>query len=463
MKEKVYYKTFKSPLGCYVYDRRSNKILRITEKAYDELNKKEPELENLKNFRDKGYLLDDVLEEIEHPETELLDYSLQSRVEYMILQVTQECNLRCQYCVYGGGYENRTHAHKFMSWELAKESLDYFIDHSGQTKELTVGFYGGEPLLQMELIEQCVAYMEQCVPDRKVDYTLTTNGTLLTLERAKYFMEKDFHIVISLDGSKEDHDKNRIFRDSGKGSFEVIMKNLQKIKAELPEFLAKVSFNTVLNYNCDYSCVKDYFSTDEMMQDATYVLNLVEESGAKQEILYSEKFRIEYLYAQFLLFMYMLGKCERKYILNSQFQEMEHYRYVYQFMKESGTLKKKAHHNGPCIPGGRRLFVSVTGDFYPCEKVTEGEGMQIGNIKDGMNLEASKRLLNVGKVTAEQCKKCWALRVCGQCVAKCTEKGEISCQKKLGQCVKSRQMALNDMQVICMLKEFGYNFEEDLS
>ena len=118
------------------------------------------------------------------------------------------------------------------------------------------------------------------------------------------------------------------------------MKNLQMIKKECPEFLEKVTFNTVLNYNCDFSCVRDYFSTDDLMHDATYVLNLVEETGAKEEILYSDEFQIEYKYSHFLMFMYMLGKCDRKYILNSQMSEIEYYRHTYQIMKDSNLSKK---------------------------------------------------------------------------------------------------------------------------
>lgn len=88
MKNKVYYKTFKTPQAYYVYDRRSNKILKITQEAYEELNEKGLEKQRWKVFRDKGYLLEDVLEEIEHPDTSLLEYSLQTKVQYMILQVT---------------------------------------------------------------------------------------------------------------------------------------------------------------------------------------------------------------------------------------------------------------------------------------------------------------------------------------------------------------------------------------
>lgn len=87
MKNKVYYKTFKTPQAYYVYDRRSNKILKITQEAYEELNEKGLEKQRWKVFRDKGYLLEDVLEEIEHPDTSLLEYSLQTKVQYMFYKL----------------------------------------------------------------------------------------------------------------------------------------------------------------------------------------------------------------------------------------------------------------------------------------------------------------------------------------------------------------------------------------
>lgn len=304
----IYYKTLKTPKGFYVYDRQSNKLLQITEEVYNELNSGKPSNETLQRFQVKGFLLESKLEKIEHPDNELLKQSLNNKLEYLLLQVTQECNLRCHYCVYGGGYENRTHSSKEMDFETAKKAIDFYVDHSRQSEKLSLGFYGGEPLLKMDMIKECVRYIKSKVFDRKISFNMTTNGTLLTLERAKYLYENGFNVVISLDGAQEDHDKNRVFKNSGLGSFDCIMKNLMRIKEYFPEFLKDISFNTVLNYNCDFSCVKSYYNTNEIVKDANSMFNLVEENGARNIKKYSSKFVVEYRYEQFLLFMYMLKK-----------------------------------------------------------------------------------------------------------------------------------------------------------
>lgn len=456
----ILYKTFKTPRNYYVYDRTSNKILLITKEDYDVLNEKNVSIEFLQKFQSKGFLLENKMETVEHPETERIENILQNRMEYLLLQVTQRCNLRCHYCVYGGGYENRMHSELDMDFGLAQKAIDYYILHSSQEEELVLGFYGGEPLLKMDLIRDCVNYIKKSVPDRRVRFTLTTNGTLLNLEKAHFFYNNNFSIVISLDGSREDHDKNRVFKDSGKGTFDVIMKNLKEIHERLPEFMGNVSFNTVLNYNCDFSCVKDYYNTNEFVRDAQYVLNLVEENGAIAIGNFSEKFLIEYRYEQFLLFMYMLGKIEKEQLLKSQLDNMLFYRDFYTLLKDSDLLGKKGHHNGPCVPGGRRLFVTVDGSFYPCEKVPEEPVMKIGDISNGIDIDACKKLLNIGKVSEEACKKCWALRICDQCASRCVENGTLSRGKKLCQCVKSKKIALEKLKVISMLKEFDYDFEE---
>lgn len=457
----IYYKTLKTPKGFYVYDRQSNKLLQITEEVYNELNSGKPSNETLQRFQVKGFLLESKLEKIEHPDNELLKQSLNNKLEYLLLQVTQECNLRCHYCVYGGGYENRTHSSKEMDFETAKKAIDFYVDHSRQSEKLSLGFYGGEPLLKMDMIKECVRYIKSKVFDRKISFNMTTNGTLLTLERAKYLYENGFNVVISLDGAQEDHDKNRVFKNSGLGSFDCIMKNLIRIKEYFPEFLKDISFNTVLNYNCDFSCVKSYYNTNEIVKDANSMFNLVEENGARNIKKYSSKFVVEYRYEQFLLFMYMLKKVNAEVLSHSQLTNLVAYKEFYNQMKDSGLLGKKGHHNGPCIPGGRRLFVSCTGEFYPCERVPEEPVMQIGNIKDGFDYDACERLLNIGRITEEQCKKCWAFRLCSQCAGRACENGELSKEKKLKSCKESKAMALDKLRVICMLKEFQYDFEEE--
>ncbi len=456
----IIYKVFRTPLNNYVYDRNTNQIIRISKNDYKELNSQFPDKTVLKKFQKRGFLLEDELKGIEHPDTKLVNHMLDKKMEYLLLQVTQECNLRCQYCVYGGSYENRTHSSLNMDTELSRRAICYYIERTTEMDELTLGFYGGEPLLRMELIKDCVAYIKHLVPDKVITFTLTTNGTLLTLDKAKYLYENNFNIVISLDGSKEEHDKNRVFKNSNLGSFDVIMNNLKEIKEFLPDFLENISFNTVLNHNCNFSCVKDYYNTNEIVKDAYSVFNLVETNNAHSACEYSQRFLVEYKYEQFLLFMYMIGKSDRKYLLNSQLINLEFYRDFWRLLKESGNIDSKYHHNGPCIPGSRRLFVSVTGDFYPCERVPEEEITKIGNINEGINKSLCKNMLNIGKITEKACMKCWALRICDQCVAKAVENNTLSQRKKLSCCPESQSIALDKLKVVSMLNEFEVNIEE---
>ena len=182
----ICYKTFKTPLAYYVYDRHTNKILKITKEDYEKINSKRADDTFWKKFQNKGYLLENRVEEIEHPDTAMLSHTLNEKMEYLLLQVTQECNLRCHYCVYGGNYETRVHSDLNMDISLAEKAIDYYLEHSSQAAELMVGFYGGEPLLKMDLIKHCVSYIKAKATDKVVKFTVTTNGTLLTIERAQY-------------------------------------------------------------------------------------------------------------------------------------------------------------------------------------------------------------------------------------------------------------------------------------
>ena len=107
-----------------------------------------------------GLLHETILNDIEHPETENLEMLSNHYIEYLILQVTQQCNLRCKYCAYSGNYYNREHSSERMSFDIAKKAIDFYLERSDSANELRLGFYGGEPLLEYELIKKCVDYIK---------------------------------------------------------------------------------------------------------------------------------------------------------------------------------------------------------------------------------------------------------------------------------------------------------------
>lgn len=184
---------------------------------------------------------------VEHFETSLLESLYENNLNTIILQVTQNCNLRCQYCVYSGSYINRVHNNKRMSVEVAKQAIDFLAKHSGNSKEISIGFYGGEPLLEFSLIREVVEYAEKLFIGKKVLFNMTTNATLLNMETAKYLYNKNFNVTISLDGPKAAHDSNRIFANSNKGTFDTVMQNLELIRKEIPDFIKNIGFNAVID------------------------------------------------------------------------------------------------------------------------------------------------------------------------------------------------------------------------
>lgn len=301
MDNQIIFKCFQTPKGCYLYDRYSNSVIRVNTEQYDELVKIEAGLAEpssshvINELQEKGICLPGEVEDILHPSTPFLSHLLQHRISDVILQVTQNCNLRCGYCVYGGNYKNRTHSPKTMDFELAKKAIDFGMERSQESSNFVVSFYGGEPLLAFDLIKKCVAYAKENIQGKELHFNMTTNGTLFTTEIMDFLVENNFQLLISLDGDRESHDANRVFK-SGKGSFDLIMQNVRNFKARHPSYVAeRVQFNTVINPKTNPSCFDEFFSVSAVFQDTHIMFNEVASSNVKEDSLvsFSENYRIK--------------------------------------------------------------------------------------------------------------------------------------------------------------------------
>jgi uncharacterized protein len=147
-----------------------------------------------------------------------LEKRLQTSLSQLILNVTERCNLRCSYCVFSGDHSfQRSHSSVKMSTTVAIKAVEYFLAHSSETREPCIGFYGGEPLLHFALIRAVVEYVEQKYPDRRVRYQITTNGTLLAGDTLAFLANRNFFVVISIDGPPHIHDNHRHYID-GRGT-----------------------------------------------------------------------------------------------------------------------------------------------------------------------------------------------------------------------------------------------------
>jgi uncharacterized protein len=467
IKQIPYIHKFKTPYNYYIYDVNTNSIIKINKELYefdfekhDEKFLSDNSKQLLHDFKELNLLSANKISAIEHPESEFLHSMLDRKVNAITLQVTQQCNLRCSYCVYSGNYNTRSHQNLKMDIDIAKRSIDFLIAHSIDSPLLSIGFYGGEPLLEFELIKECMIYASSCSRGKEISYNITTNGTLLTKEIIDFFIQYDVNITVSLDGDKDSHDKNRIFSKSGKGSFDVIKRNLIYIKNTYPDFYEKITFNIVLDPTNDFEVIDDFFNKDEMVKDSIINADFINENYAIKKFQRNEKFFIMRNYEIFKMYLIKLNILDKGSISNLISDELEIIKnsIANRYMEEK--LPEKCHHGGPCIPGVQKLFVNVKGDFYPCERVSEkSEVMKIGNIKDGFYINKARKILNVGKITEKTCRNCWAFRFCGLCCAYADNINDLSASIKLKNCDSVKRFVEKNLKCYAMLKEFNYDFE----
>ncbi|WP_242835729.1 Cys-rich peptide radical SAM maturase CcpM [Ruminiclostridium josui] len=455
--------------GCYFYDVNKNRIIGVSKETYKYLDGKTNELnpdveQEINTLIKKGYLSDKKLKYILHPASKSLEYILDSALEKITLQVTQQCNLRCEYCIYSGdtgNYRNRSHQNKSMSFDMARKGIDFLIEHSQDSNRLNIGFYGGEPLLEFELIKKCVKYAKEQAEGKEISFSITTNATLLSEDIIKYLSENDIMLTISLDGPKEIHNKNRKFAGSGVGSFDKIMENLEILKERYPEYFNNILFNVVIDPTVDFKCISEFFVNYDTVKDTIQMATLPSTNYSNKNVTMSDNFRADYNYEFFKIFLSKLGRLEKKYISNFNLSYFERLKNTYYEKKALTTgLLDYGHPGGPCIPGQMRLFMNVDGVFYPCERVSEtSEVMKIGTVEKGFDIEKCLKILNIGKITEQSCINCWAFRYCSQCAALADDTKELTSEKRLKQCVSAKRDVEEQMKEYCTLLELGYDFE----
>lgn len=212
---------FKSLHNGYFYDINKDKVVCVNDRiyAYLDANKDIPEniesvkelsesdRNELKKLFDAGFLSGNHVERIEHYHTSDLAYQVKNRMNELVLQVTQACNLSCSYCPFANKTENvyqRNHSGKKMDWETAKKSIDLFEECSTEIDEVSITFYGGEPFLNFPLIQKVIDYSNKLFTGKKVRYALTTNGTLLTDEIIDFIYKNNISVMFSIDGAGYD-------------------------------------------------------------------------------------------------------------------------------------------------------------------------------------------------------------------------------------------------------------------
>lgn len=324
-------------------------------------------------------------------------------VKALCLHVAHDCNLKCRYCF---AEEGEYHGHRsLMSAEVGKAALDFLIKNSGNRRNLEVDFFGGEPLMNFNVVKELVQYgrEQEKLHNKFFRFTVTTNGILLDDDIQQFINENMHNVVISLDGRKEINDKWRP-RAGGQGSYDVIVPKFQKL-AESRKQNNYYIRGTFTRDNLDFS--KDVLHMAEL--------------GFKQISVEP-----------------VVGEDEKKYALKEEdleiiYREYEHLAEELYHRKKSGEGNFNFFHfnidlsGGPCVAkrlagcgsGTEYLAVTPEGDLYPCHQFVGLPEYKMGTVWEGVTREDIKeQFLSCNVYAKEDCKKCWAKFYCsGGCAA----------------------------------------------
>lgn len=326
----------------------------------------------------------------------------QTVVKALCLHIAHDCNLACRYCF---AEEGEYHGHReLMSYEVGKQALDFLIANSGARKNLEVDFFGGEPLMNWQVVKDLVKYgrEQEKLHNKKFRFTLTTNGVLLNEEVMEFVNQEMSNVVLSIDGRKSVHDHMRPF-PKGAGSYDLILPKFQKLAESRNQERYYVR-GTFTHYNLDFA------------QDVLHLADL----GFKQ-------ISVEPVVAQ----------PEEPYAIREE--DIPRICQEYDTLAREMVVREKEGRGfnffhfmidltgGPCVykrlsgcgSGTEYLAVTPWGDLYPCHQFVGEEKYKMGDVFHGLQTEnVREEFAGCNVYTKEACQNCFARFYCsGGCAA----------------------------------------------
>lgn len=440
----------------YLYDSIKNSIVEITKEDFINLSKidnnginldreKMTHLVNLQ--RNNNVCIYPNTTVIEQPLSPFVYDYLDKRVSNCILQVTRDCNLRCSYCAYSQkNYIDRNHNSEEMSQEIAKKAIDFLQRKSSDCKEIRISFYGGEPLLNYQLIVYSVLYAKKIMPYKSIKFIITTNLTLLNKNMIEFFSKYEIKLVVSIDGPKQINDLYRRKALDGKGSFNSTYRNLMKIYERFPDYFSRcVSINAVVDPHSNISLIERFFINDKVMHNINVEYHILDDTRLNMTLGRGESFVRNYNENQLNEMIIYAANGYKTFDKKLMFSDIDDLIDVENVLsKNVKYIPEKIHHGGPCLPGHKKLFVSSNGTLYVCEKANQNsKALVIGDLESGFDYDKINAIYNIGKMTKEECKRCWAFRFCQICAMTIDDGTSLSYDLKKDQCAKQKLIAEN--------------------
>jgi len=341
----------------------------------------------------------------------------------IIFEVTDFCNLNCTYCGYGElyeGYDIRNR--KNINIGNAINLLKYIFDNRpvSNKNKLIIGFYGGEPLLNIKFIKMIVEVANQLISEKEMDieYSMTTNATLIH-KYIDFLVANKFQLLISLDGNKDNH-SYRVFSKNNKNSFHKVIENIDMIQQDYPKYFSEyVSFNAVLH---NRNSVKEIYEfiylryqkipqiselvLKDMTQDNIEHVKKIFQSKRKSETEYQQEGSNLLPHKELILYR-ELTDFITNYSINFYISNLNSLLYEGEKYLPTDT----------CIPFNRRVFFTTNNKLLPCEKINNKYSM--GQVNPDVNIDISEitRQYNSHYNHFKKiCQYCYDYRACGSCM-----------------------------------------------
>ena len=358
-------------------------------------------------------------------------------IKALCLHVAHTCNLNCEYCFASQGKYHGERA--LMSFEVGKRALDFLIENSGTRRNLVVDFFGGEPLMNWDVVKELVSYarVQEKIHNKNFRFTLTTNGILIDDDVIDFCNKEMSNVVLSLDGRKEVHDRLRVDYQ-GRGSYDIIVPKFQEFikRREGKSYYMRGTFtHNNIDFTNDIFHMADLGFTELSMEPVVCSPDdpsALTESDLpvlfeQYEILAKEMIKRKKAGNGFTFYHYML--------------DLTHGPCIYKRISGCGS-------------GTEYMAVTPTGDLYPCHQFVGDTKYLLGNLWDGVtNKEIQNEFKLCNAYARPECNDCWAKLYCsGGCAAnsyhasgKITGIYEYGCElfKKRIECAVMIQVAEN--------------------
>ena len=294
----------------------------------------------------------------------------------MDLLVSQDCNMACRYCFAEEGMYCGNKG--LMTWEIARNSVDFLIKNSGKSKELHITFFGGEPLLNIPIIKKVVEYSKSKTinTDKKITFSVSTNGTFLEEELVNYFIENKINVQISIDGGADSQNFNRLLA-GGEPSYNRVINKSKNLVQKNNKITARA---TVTKNNID-----------SIKNDAEHLLSLgfcavhIEHAAGSwnNDLLINGKADFKILTDNMLeLYDLFETKLEKGELLK-----------INNFLKMLHVIHKRSRKFYGCGAGRGYLCVDINGDISTCHRLTGNKKHDLGNInRENLSLEKLKKI-----------------------------------------------------------------------